>query len=78
MPNETITHDHDDSDQVLAAFAAHLDAYAAELSDRERGTLMTILVRAMDPLERIRWRDIASILTPNEASVLNELLHEES
>jgi hypothetical protein len=61
-------------ERAITAFAVRLDAYAATLSTREREALMIILVRAMDPVERMRWREAASLLDESEEAVLRSLL----
>jgi hypothetical protein len=61
---------------ALAAFAARLSAYASELSQQDRLALSTLLLRAMDPLERMRWRDAAQLLSPGEEAVLLQLLEQ--
>ena len=69
--------DEPPKEQDIAAFAARLDAYAATLSARERDALMIILARAMDPVERMRWRHAATLLDPSEEAALRALLDEE-
>jgi hypothetical protein len=62
---------------TIAAFAERLDAYASTLSERERDALKTLLLRAMDPLERMRWRDTSMLLDPREEALLQALAGEE-
>lgn len=63
---------------AVAAFADRLDAYAQTLSPRERRTLETMILLAMDPIDRIRWRrDPAALLSPREEAFLQALAKEE-
>jgi hypothetical protein len=63
-------------EESIARFAARLEQYAATLPPRERRSLETILLRAMDPLERIAWRDTAELLDPREEALLRSLTEE--
>jgi hypothetical protein len=72
---EPSTEDLDED--AVAAFAARLSAHAADLSAHDRLVLSTMLLRAMDPLERMRWRDAAQLLSPSEEAVLRQLLDEQ-
>lgn len=60
-------------EQTIANLAARLEAYAETLSEAEREALKTIVLRAMDPIERMRWRDEADLLTERESAVLRAL-----
>jgi hypothetical protein len=74
MTDSPLTDDLDE--QAVTEFASRLATFAAELPARERAALNTILMRAMDPIERMRWRDAADLLSPGEEAVLNRLLEE--
>ena len=64
--------------EAVAGFAARLSAYAADLSAEDRLALSTLLLRAMDPLERMRWRDAAQLLSPAEEATLRQLLQDQA
>jgi hypothetical protein len=71
----------DDSDRIqnhVASFAHRLDSYAASLQTRERLILAAVLVRSMDPLDRMRFKDPSSLLEPDEAAILDMLQKEEA
>jgi hypothetical protein len=68
--------DTDLDEDALAAFAVRLGAYAAGLSARDQAALKALLMRAMDPIERMRWRDAADLLSPAEEETLRALLDE--
>ena len=61
------------SGETIEAFAEHLEAFAAQLSDRERQALANLLLRAMDPLERISLGDASDLLEPHEEALLQEM-----
>jgi hypothetical protein len=69
--------DTDLDEDALAAFAKRLGEYAAGLDPRDRTALKTLLMRAMDPIERMRWRDAADLLSPAEEATLRSLLDEQ-
>jgi hypothetical protein len=54
--------------------SAHVEAFAAGLSDRERAILGAAAERAMDPLDRIRRKDPGEVLDEEELRLLAELL----
>ena len=58
---------------AIAEFAERLDAYAAGLSARERQALMSLIVRAMDPLTRVAVCGPPDLLKPEERSALESL-----
>jgi hypothetical protein len=62
---------------ALASFAARLETLAAGLPESERRRLEAIIVLAMDPLERMRWRKADSLLERDEESYLRSLLDEQ-
>jgi hypothetical protein len=66
------------SEQAADGLASHLAAYATDLPARDRAALTTILLRAMDPVDRMRLRDAQSLLSPDELAVLRGLLDETS
>ena len=66
------------SEQTVATFAARLEAYAVDLPEREREILGAILIRAMDPLERMGLQNPSSILGPHEEAVLRTLADKKS
>lgn len=63
-------------EQAIASLAARLEAYATGLTAHERRVLETIILAAMDPVERMRWRDPAAVLDPREEAFLNALADE--
>jgi hypothetical protein len=66
------------SGETVQAFAQRLEAFAAQLSDRERQALESLVLRAMDPLERISLRDPGGLLEPHEEALLQEIESETS
>ena len=76
MTEPTPTDDLPD-EQAIASFAARLEAYAVGLPERERQALETLLIRAMDPVERMRWRQTAGLLDPREEALLRSLADEQ-
>jgi hypothetical protein len=74
MTDARLTDDLDE--QAVTEFASRLATFAADLPPRDRAALNALLVRAMDPLERMRWRDAAELLSPSEEALLNRLLDE--
>lgn len=71
--NRDATPDVTSDPETVAAFAARLEAYAASLSSRERQVLEVLLLAAMDPIERMRWRRTEDVLNPEEEAVLAAL-----
>lgn len=61
---------------TIAAFSERLEAYASTLPQREQQALTVILLRSMDPIERMRWRDPRSLLDSQELAVLQKLQEE--
>jgi hypothetical protein len=55
------------------ALACRLDALANELSDDERDLLLVVLVRAMNPLQRMRYLDPGDLLSADELRILGGL-----
>ena len=58
------------TDANIRAFAARLKEHALTLSDAERHALCQLLLRAMEPLDRFRYRSISDLLSPEEEAVL--------
>lgn len=61
----------------LISFAKRLNGYAASLTRVERRILAMIILGAMDPIERMRWRNEDDLLQTEEAEILRELLKHE-
>lgn len=66
----------DVDEDTVAAFAAHLEEFAATLSEREYNLLASLLLSVLDPLERLRLRNPAEFLSADEAAILEALEHE--
>jgi hypothetical protein len=60
-------------EDTVAAFAAHLEGFARTLAEPERDLLTRMLMSVLDPLERMRLRDPAELLSPAEAELLRSL-----
>jgi hypothetical protein len=58
---------------VVTGLACHLDAFAAALSPRERGLLVSAVERAMVPLDRMRERAPGDVLSEDELRLFDEL-----
>jgi hypothetical protein len=59
--------------QDIRSFAGHLKEYAQTLPEDERHILYEILIRAMEPLDRFRYRNTSDLLNPEEETVLRAL-----
>ncbi len=46
------------------------------MSEREREVLLALIVQAMDPIERLRWRDTSGILNQHEEAMLRAIVDE--
>jgi hypothetical protein len=57
----------------LLSFAERLDSFAATLPKAERLILAAIILNSMDPVERMNWRRVTSLLEPDEIETLNKL-----
>ncbi|MDQ3852542.1 MAG: hypothetical protein M3299_06885, partial [Thermoproteota archaeon] len=57
-------------------FAQRLDSFAATLPKSERLLLATIIFNLMDPIERMKWRNVTNLLKPDEIEILNKLQSE--
>lgn len=63
-------------EDAVAAFATRLEHLAVQLSPRERRVLDVLLLAAMDPVERMRWRRMDDLLQPGEQRLLDALARE--
>jgi hypothetical protein len=59
--------------EALLALAGRLEAYAAALPEHDQQLLKVLLLRAMDPVDRIGLRDVDSVLDAREAAYLDTL-----
>lgn len=59
--------------RLLTSFTKRLDSFASTLPRRERLILAEIIIASMDPIERMRWRDLTKILDPSEVEILKKL-----
>lgn len=59
--------------RLLTSFTKRLDSFASTLPRRERLILAEIIMASMDPIERMRWRDLTKILDPSEVEILKKL-----
>jgi hypothetical protein len=64
---------HDNRFLLLSSFTQRLNSFASTLPRRERLILAAIIMASMDPIERMRWRDLTKILDPNEIEILKKL-----
>jgi hypothetical protein len=62
-----------ENEKVIQTFSKRLEDYATSLSDRECQILLNLIMNVMDPLDRIRWKDPASLLNKDEQEYLDEL-----
>lgn len=62
-------------DDAIAAFAERLAGYAATLSERDQTLLATLLARALDPVDRVRFYPPATTLSEREEAVVQALLN---
>jgi hypothetical protein len=65
-----------DVENDLLSFAHKLDSFAATLPKNERLILAAIIFNLMDPIERMKWKNVTSILKPDEIEILNKLQSE--
>ena len=70
--------DENDSTNDLLSFAHRLNSFAATLPKSERLLLAAIIFNLMDPIERIGWKNVTSLLEPDEIEILNKLQKEEA
>jgi hypothetical protein len=62
-----------DCEKNLISFAQILDSFAATLPKAERLILVDLILNSMDPVERMKWRSVTSLLKPEEIEILNKL-----
>jgi hypothetical protein len=72
MTEEKELPEEDFDEQAVASFGERLQKYAETLDAKEQKILLTMLYRAMDPLERIRW-DAKNLLSEEEEEALKKL-----
>jgi hypothetical protein len=65
--------ERDDAASAVSVFAEHVNDYANTLSPRECKVLQLLLLRAMDPVERIRWTSAPHLLDEGQEALLQEL-----
>jgi hypothetical protein len=65
--------DEKESENDLLSFAHTLDSFAATLPKSERLLLEAVILHLMDPIERMNWRNVTSLLEPDEIEILNKL-----
>jgi hypothetical protein len=70
--------DEKDSEKDLLSFAHKLDSFATTLPKSERLILAAIIFNLMDPIERMKWRDVTTLLKADEIEILNKLQSEEA
>lgn len=58
---------------ILSSFTEQLGAFASTLTRREHYLLATIIMTCMDPIEKMRWRDLTKILDQDEIEILMKL-----
>jgi hypothetical protein len=68
--------DDEESKDVLLSFAHRLNSFAETLPKSQRLALVTIIFNLMDPIERMNWKNITSVLEPDEIEILNKLQSE--
>jgi len=67
--------DEEDLNNLLS-FAQKLDSFAETLPKSERLLLATIIINLMDPIERMKWRDVTNLLNADEIQLLKRLQSE--
>ncbi len=75
-PHVEKSNDMDDemeSENASLSFAHRLDCFASTLSKNERLILANVIFNLLDPIERMKWRRVTSLLEPNEIEILNKL-----
>jgi hypothetical protein len=65
--------DKKESENESLSFAHRVNSFAETLTKNERVLLATVIFNLLDPIERMKWRSVASILEPNEIEILNKL-----
>jgi hypothetical protein len=66
------------SAEAVRSFAARLETYSETLTEREQQALSSMLIRAMEPIDRIRWAGGPMRLAPEEEAFLQRLDDEAS
>lgn len=66
------------SHPAIHSFAQKLESFSLTLRPREKRILHSILLEHLDPLDRMKWRDIRQLFTSDELKFLNNILAEES
>ena len=64
------------TEENMHCLADKLDDYANSLSEHEKQTLFTILLRAMEPLDRFRYLETSDFLSSDEEALLWHLERE--
>jgi hypothetical protein len=62
-----------DAAATVPIFAESLKAFAGTLPQRERELLQLVVLRAMDPLERVRWASPPDVLDDGQEALLQDL-----
>lgn len=70
--------DEKDYENDLLSFADSLDSFAATLTRRERLILAAIILNSMDPIERMKWRNVTNLLEPGEIDILDKMQGEKA
>jgi len=65
-------------DPTIRSFARKLALFSSTFSLRERQILFSIIVERLDPLDRMKFRDINQLLTQDELDILNDLMAKEN
>jgi hypothetical protein len=66
------------SDSIIRSFAQKLALFSSTVSTREKQILASIIMERLDPLDRMKFRDIHQLLTQDELFILNGLMEEEN
>ena len=61
------------SEDDVSSLAESLNEYAKSLPEKEKNTLMEILLGAMDPLDQFRYIRTSDLLSSEEQAVLRSL-----
>lgn len=64
------------TDSAIRSLAQKLALYSSTLCVREKQILVSILLEHLDPLDRMKLRDVNRLLTHDELQILNDLLTE--
>lgn len=62
-----------ESKNESSSFAHRLDRFYETLPKNERLLLANVIYNLTDPIERMKWRSLNSILEPNEIKILENL-----